>query len=156
MGADYKIAFRSPIAEGSVKIVNYKYIRPVIISGEKTPADNISPFPEAIVVDGVYNHPDGTTAQTVIEFDPAIQDISISFDMSMLAKNVRIREYEKVDGTNYQEASNKIYPTQFDPNTKDVIYSFKQKNKGYKITFTSLKAEGAIKAIPFTYRIEPK
>lgn len=89
------------------------------------PADNIAPFPQAIVVDGVYSHPDGVIEQPVIEFDPTIQNISISFDMSTLTKRIRIREYEKVDGTNYQESSNKIYPTHFDLNTKDVIYSFR-------------------------------
>ena len=111
---------------------------------------------KSVPVAGTYTHPDDTTEHDVLEFSAATQDIHISLDVSALTQPVEIREYEKIDGTNYRQISLKTYPDDFDTGTDAITIFFKQKNKDYKVTFKSTVAEGASRDIPYVYRTDGK
>ena len=103
---------------------------------------------------GTYTHPNDTNEHDVLEFSAATQDIHISLDVSALTQPVEIREYEKIDGTNYRQISLKTYPDDFDTGTDAITIYFKQKNKDYKVTLKSTVAEGASRDIPYVYRTD--
>ena len=105
---------------------------------------------------GTYTHPNDTTEHDVLEFSAETQDIHISLDVSALTQPVEIREYEKIDGTNYRQISLKTYPDDFDTGTDAITIYFKQKNKDYKVTLKSTVAEGASRDIPYVYRTDGK
>ena len=111
---------------------------------------------KSVPVEGTYTHPDDTTEHDVLEFSAATQDIHISLDVSALTQPVEIREYEKIDGTNYRQIALKTYPDDFDTGTDAITIFFKQKNKDYKVTFKSTAAEGASRSIPYVYRTDGK
>lgn len=105
---------------------------------------------------GTYTHPNDTSEHDVLEFTADTQDIFISLDVSALTQPTEIREYEKIDGTNYRQISLKTYPDDFDSGTKAITIYFKQKNKDYKVTLKSTVAEGASRDIPYVYRTDGK
>jgi len=105
---------------------------------------------------GTYTHPNDTSEHDVLEFSADTQDIHISLDVSALTQPVEIREYEKIDGTNYRQISLKTYPDDFDTGTDAITIYFKQKNKDYKVTLKSTVAEGASRDIPYVYRTDGK
>ncbi len=104
-------------------------------------------------ISGTYSHPNVTTEQDVLEFLSLLNDIEVSLDMNALTQNTTVRVYEKVDGTTYRLASEKIFPTDFPSNIKDVIVNLNGKNIDMKITFQSAVLEGASRNIPHA-RIE--
>jgi hypothetical protein len=104
-----------------------------------------------IVATGVYGHPNGVAPQDALIFAAANQEINLRFDMNGLAQNTTVREYEQVDGVNYQEISAKVFPTDFDPGCKVVALRFVQANALYKVTFQSAVAEGAPVNVPYRY-----
>jgi len=105
---------------------------------------------------GTYTHPNDTSEHDVLEFTADTQDIFISLDVNALTQKTEVREYEKIDGTNYRQISLKTYPDDFDSGTKAITIYFKQKNKDYKITLKSTVAEGASRDIPYVYRTDGK
>lgn len=105
---------------------------------------------------GTYSHVNNINEQTVLEFAAATQDIELRTDMSNITQNTTVREYEQIDGANYQQLSSKIFPTDFDSSTKAVAFSFTQSNRKYNVTFQSSVAEGSNKNVPYTYRTIPK
>ena len=105
---------------------------------------------------GTYTHPNDTTEHDVLEFSADTQDIHISLDVSALTQPTEIREYEKIDGTNYRQISLKTYPDDFDTGTQAITIFFKQKNKDYKVTLKSTATEGASQSIPYVYRTDGK
>ena len=111
---------------------------------------------KSVPVAGTYTHPDDTTEHDVLEFSAATQDIHISLDVSALTQPTEIREYEKIDGTNYRQISLKTYPDDFDTGTNAITIFFKQKNSDYKVTLKSTVAEGASRDIPYVYRTDGK
>ena len=111
---------------------------------------------KSVPVAGTYTHPNDTTEHDVLEFSAATQDIHISLDVSALTQPVEIREYEKIDGTNYRQISLKTYPDDFDTGTDAITIYFKQKNKDYKVTLKSTVAEGNSRDIPYVYRTDGK
>ncbi|RLG34408.1 hypothetical protein DRN97_02545 [Methanosarcinales archaeon] len=111
---------------------------------------------KSVPVAGSYTHPDDTNEHDVLEFSAATQDIHISLDVSALTQPVEVREYEKIDGTNYRQISLKIYPDDFDTGTDAITIYFKQKNKDYKVTLKSTATEGASRSIPYVYRTDGK
>jgi len=116
----------------------------------------ILPLLTASVSSGTYTHPNDTDEHDVLEFTADTQDIFISLDVNALTQSTEIREYEKIDGTNYRQISCKTYPDDFDSDTKAITIYFKQKNKDYKITLKSTVAEGADRSIPYVYRTDSK
>ena len=111
---------------------------------------------KSVPVAGTYTHPNDTTEHDVLEFSAATQDIHISLDVSALTQPTEIREYEKIDGTNYRQISLKTYPDDFDTGTDAITIFFKQKNSDYKVTLKSVTNEGAPKDIPYRYRTDGK
>jgi len=107
-------------------------------------------------VAGTYSHPDDTSEHDVLEFSAALQDISLALDLSALTQPVEIREYEKIDGTNYRQVSFKSFPQDFDFDTDTVLIYIQQRNKDYKVTLKSTTAEEASKSIPYVYRLSSK
>ena len=105
---------------------------------------------------GTYTHPNDTSEHDVLEFTADTQDIFISLDVNALTQSTEIREYEKIDGTNYRQISCKTFPDDFDTDTKAITIYFKQKNKDYKVTLKSTVAEGASRDIPYAYRTDGK
>lgn len=100
---------------------------------------------------GTYTHANNTNEQDVLEFAAAIQQIDIELDIKVLLQTTTVREYVKVDGTNYKQVSSKILPTDFDPLNETVIIQFIQKNSMYKVTLQSSVAEGAEAYIKYEY-----
>ena len=111
---------------------------------------------KSVPVAGTYTHLNDTTEHDVLEFSAATQDIHISLDVSALTQPVEVREYEKIDGTNYRQISLKTYPDDFDTGTDAITIYFKQKNKDYKVTLKSTASEGASRDIPYVYRTDGK
>ena len=111
---------------------------------------------KSVPVTGTYTHLDDTSEHDVLEFSAATQDIHISIDVSALTQPTEIREYEKIDGTNYRQISLKTYPDDFDTGTDAITIYFKQKNKDYKVTLKSIANEGASRDIPYVYRTDGK
>ena len=111
---------------------------------------------KSVPVAGTYTHPNDTNEHDVLEFSAETQDIFISLDVSALTQPVEIREYEKIDGTNYRQISLKTYPDDFDTGTDAITIYFKQKNKDYKVTLKSTASEGASRDIPYVYRTDGK
>jgi len=109
-----------------------------------------SPDPQKVsIVTGTYSHANNTNEQTVSEYLALVGDIEISLDMNNLAQNTTIRLYEKVDGTNYRNASEKIFPTDFPSNIKVVIINIIGKSRDAKITFQSGTGEGSSKNVAY-------
>ena len=108
------------------------------------------------VSSSTYTHPNDTNEHDVLEFSADTQDIYISLDVSALTQPTEIREYEKIDGTNYRQISLKTYPDDFDTGTQVITIYFYQKNKDYKVTLKSTVAEGASRSIPYVYRTDGK
>ena len=111
---------------------------------------------KSVPASGTYTHSNDTNEHDVLEFTAATQDIHISLDVSALTQPVEIREYEKIDSTNYRQISLKTYPDDFDTGTDAITIYFKQKNKDYKVTLKSTVAEGASRDIPYVYRTDGK
>ena len=107
---------------------------------------------------GTITYPSGTSEYIVLAIlhHQGIQDLYISLDVSELTQPTEVREYEKIDDTHYRQISCKVYPDDFDPGTKAILFSFKQKSRDYKITFRSTVAEGATRYIPYIIRKDGK
>ena len=103
------------------------------------------------VTTGTFSLVNNATEQDVLEIAAATQHLDFELDASNLTKVNTIREYVKVDGTNYRCISKKIYPTDFDDESKAILLSFVQKNAAYKITAQASVAEGAARDIKYRY-----
>ena len=108
------------------------------------------------VTNGTYSHANNTTENDVLVFAAAKLKIDLFLDMVNIAQSTTIREYIKVDGTTYRLISQKVFPTDFDTNTKAISISFEQPNRDYKVTFQSGTAEGSAKDVPYTYITLPR
>jgi len=106
-----------------------------------------------VVTPGTYSHPNSVAEQDALIFAAAQQEISLRLDFVNLVQNTTIREYEQVDGANYQQISAKVWPTDFDTGTKGIDIHFVQANADYKITLQSAVAEGGAKNIPYRYEV---
>jgi len=107
---------------------------------------------------GTITYASGTSEYIVLDIlhHYGIQDLYISLDVSELTQPTEVREYEKIDETHYRQISCKVYPDDFDPGTKAILFSFKQKSRDYRITFRSIVAEGATRHIPYIIRMDGK
>lgn len=104
----------------------------------------------------VFSLLNGLVEQDAIVFAASKQIINARLDLSNLTQNTNIREYEKVDGVNYRELSNKLWPTQFDTGCTGVSFSFTQADAAYKITLQSTIAEGADRSVPTRSTVESR
>jgi len=135
--------------------VQRKYILPTINSDSKK-IDSIHKNNVATVTTGTYSHANNTNKQDVLEFTANTQDIELRLDMVNITQLTTITEEEKIDATNYRIITQKIFPSDFDTNTKAVAFSFPQSNQSYKVTFQSGTAEGSAKNVPYVYRLLQK
>jgi hypothetical protein len=103
------------------------------------------------VATGTYSLPNDTNEHDALTFGAATQLVDIELDMNNLAQNNTVREYAQVNGSNYRQVSAKVFPTDFDTNTKAVIITFVQKNAPFKITLQAAVAEGSAKDVPYRY-----
>ena len=108
------------------------------------------------VTNGTYSHSNDTNENNVLVFAAAKLKIDLFLDMVNIVQNTTIREYIEVDGTTYRLISQKVFPTDFDSNTKSVVISIEQPNKDYKVTFQSGTAEGSAKDVPYSYITLPR
>ena len=103
---------------------------------------------------GTYVHSNGTTEDDVVELTANKDRVEYVYDVSLLTQNTTIRVYEKVDGTNYQPPTEKIFPTDFEPNVEAVTIELVGHGRDQKITFQSGTGEGTDRNIPFNKRTE--
>lgn len=104
-----------------------------------------------VVATGTFSLVNNTNEQDCIVFNATTQLIDIELDMVNLTQSNTVREYVKVDGTNYRQISAKVFPTDFDTNTKCVTIAFPQKNSMYKITLQAAVLEGGARNVPYRY-----
>ncbi len=116
-------------------------------TAHKENLDNLT----GLVTPGTFSLANNTSEQVVLTFSAAREVIDIELDMVNLTQNITVREYVQVDGSNYRQASAKVFPTDFEPGAKAVLISFVQKNAAYKITAQAAAAEGASRNIPYRY-----
>jgi len=96
-----------------------------------------------------------TDEQTVLTFIADKQMVVVMLDLNALAQTTTIREYIEVDGSTARQVSGKVWPTDFDTDTKVVYIQFYQPDLDYTITLQSSTAEGADCSIQYSYATLP-
>lgn len=102
----------------------------------------------------ILTHPDTTTETDLIEFTNLREKLIIAMDLSNLAQITTIRVFNKTDGTNYRQRSQKIFPTDYDTGTEEAVAILSGTNQDMKITLESGITEGAARTIPLAIREE--
>jgi hypothetical protein len=106
---------------------------------------------------GTYSLPNDTNENDALTFTTnKKRRLRILFDLNNLVQNIEVREYHKVDGTNYRQTSFKTWTTDFDTGAKALEFDVVQMDCDYKITITSVVAQGAAKDIPYRYMWETR
>jgi len=107
------------------------------------------------ITNSTYSHVAGTTEDDFLVFTADIQDIFIEFDVSgYTVGTLTVREYVQTDGSNYRQASERVFPTDFDSNVEAIIMSHHQKNNAYKITLQKSDSTGV--SVPYRYEVVSK
>lgn len=101
---------------------------------------------------GTYVHANSTAEETVLEVTNNIQEIEVSYDISLLAQNTTIRVKEKMDGSTYEIQNENVFPTDYDANVESVVIQLFGKSRDQIITFQSGTLEGTTRDIPFSRR----
>lgn len=155
MSLDEKIsqlpAFTTPLDDDLIAIVDS-------VSGE-TKKIKYSDFIAGVGMtvntsNGTYSHTNGTSEETVLELTANEDNTTVSYDVSLMAQTFTVRVKEKMDGSNYEIQSEKVFPTDFDANIEAIIINLLGKGRDQIITFQSGTAEGSNRDIPFSRRDE--
>ena len=98
-------------------------------------------------------HPAGVGEQDSLEISPAelIEHAIVLLDMNALTQNITIRNYIKIDGTNYRLISSAVFPTDFPTNAKGVPIDLYPMSVDWKITLQSAVTEGVARDVPYRY-----
>ena len=99
-----------------------------------------------------YSNPNATAENTVFIDTINQAQPTLSTDMSTLTQNPALRVKEEVDGKTEEIISEKTWPTVFTANTQAAEIELIGKTIDQTISFQSVTAEGAIRAIPFARR----
>lgn len=103
------------------------------------------------VTTGTFSLVNNVNEQDALVIAAGTRLVDIELDMINLTQTNTVREYVQVDGATYRQISAKVFPTDFDTNTKAVIISFVQKNSLYKITLQASVLEGVARNVPYRY-----
>jgi len=98
-------------------------------------------------------HPAGVGEQDSLEISPAelTEYKIVLLDMNALTQDTTIRNYIKIDGTNYRLISSAVFPTDFPTNAKGVPIELYPMSVGWKITLQSGVTEGVSRNVPFRH-----
>ena len=102
------------------------------------------------------SHPNTVTETDLVEHEGITERDTHHLDFTNLSQvnETTIRVYEKIDGINYRQLSQKIFPTEYETGTEAVIVVLDGAGQDMKITLESSVAEGSAKTIPGTVRDE--
>jgi len=110
---------------------------------------------QTTVLRGVsFIHPNDTNENNLVEHLLLTEKITHHFDFSDLLQVTTIRVSEKIDGVNYRQLSQKVFPTDFETGDQAVIIILDGGRQDMRITLQSSVAEGSAKNIPGTTRDE--
>ena len=105
-------------------------------------------------VSGTFSHSNNIDVQELLEFTSLVDVVKLSVDFNAMSNPLTIKTFSKVDGTNYRQASVKVYPNDFDTDTKTAEIILQGKGQDQKITIQSKQLEGQSTSIPYSYVIE--
>lgn len=94
----------------------------------------------------VHTHPDNTSEHNLIFFEdgspPRGNNLyNLSLDMSNFANQVTLREYRKINYTDYILVDKAVYPDDFDPGVKTINIELDGQGGDMKITMQSTTPE---------------
>ena len=99
-----------------------------------------------------YSHPDTTTETDLVEYTGLKNYIVTNLDMSNFGESTTVRVYDKVDGTNYRQVSQKIYPDDYETGTEVATFVLDGAGQDMKVTLQSAVAEGGATSVPADIR----
>lgn len=95
----------------------------------------------------LFSHPNTTVETDLVEHLNLEELIDHHLDFSNLAQITTIRVFEKIDGSNYRQISQKVFPTDYEIGTLGVVIILDGSGQDMKITLESSIAEGSAKNI---------
>lgn len=102
----------------------------------------------------LFTHPNTTVETNLVEHLNLEELIDHHFDFSNLLQITTLRVFEKIDGSNYRQISEKVFPTDYETGTQGVVIILDGSGQDMKITLQSSIAEGSAKNIPGSVRDE--
>lgn len=113
---------------------------------------NIGEPVNVVTSNGTYSHTTGTSEETALEILENLKDVTVAFDVSLMAQDFTIRIKEKMDGTNYEVQSQSLFPDDYDTGIESIVINLQGKGRDQIITFQSVITEGSDRDIPFSRR----
>jgi hypothetical protein len=109
-----------------------------------------------VVASGTHTHTNDTSEQTVVELTPSVVTKlhNLYLDVNALTQAFTIKVYSKVDGTNYREIKSMRLENATAADGPAFCLKEQMVNTAWKITLTSLVAEGASRGVPYRYFTE--
>lgn len=100
------------------------------------------------------SHPNTIAETTLIEHLLLTERDTHHLDFSALTQVTTIRVFERTDGVNYRQLSQRVFPTDYEPGSQLVIIVLDGAAQDMKITLESSVMEGSPTIIPGTVRDE--
>ncbi len=101
-----------------------------------------------------FTHPNTTVETDLVEHLLLTELIDHHFDFSELTQQTTIRVFEKINGADYEQISQKVFPDDYETGTKGVVIILDGSGQDMKITLQSTIAEGTPRNIAASVRDE--